>query len=65
MDRGPGFSQDALVRAFDPFWSSEGDALGLGLPHARRLLAAQGALLSVANRAGGGGEATITLSKAG
>jgi signal transduction histidine kinase len=64
MDRGAGFTQESLARAFDPFWTSEKDALGLGLPHARRLLGAQGALLAIANRTGGGGEATITLSKA-
>jgi len=65
MDRGAGFTPDALARGFDPFWTSEKDALGLGLPHARRLLSAQGALLAITNRAGGGGEATITLPRVG
>lgn len=64
MDRGPGFRGETLARAFDPFWSSESDALGLGLPHARALLAAQGASLSVGNRDGGGGEAVVVLPRA-
>lgn len=62
-DRGPGFTPEALNFAFDPFWSSEHDALGLGLPHARALLAEQGATLSIGNRAGGGGEAVIVMPR--
>lgn len=62
-DRGPGFTPEALNFAFDPFWSSENDALGLGLPHARTLLADQGATLSIGNRKGGGAEATIVMPR--
>ena len=63
-DRGAGFTQQALTRAFDPFWTSESDALGLGLTHARTLLADQGAALSIGNCDGGGGEATVLLERA-
>ena len=62
-DRGPGFSEEALERAFDPFWSSEPDAVGLGLTHARRLLEAQGARLRIGNVDGGGAEAVILLPR--
>jgi signal transduction histidine kinase len=63
-DRGPGFTQEALYRAFEPFWTTERDALGLGLTHARKVLAEQGADVSVRNRAGGGGEVEILLRRA-
>ena len=62
-DRGSGFGSDALGRAFDPFWTTEPDALGLGLPHARRLLRRQGASIGVRNREAGGGEVSVTLAR--
>lgn len=61
LDRGPGFSAEALGRAFDPFWSTDPDAVGMGLPHARRLLHARGLRLRVGNREDGGGEAAISV----
>lgn len=62
-DRGPGFGPEGLRRAFDPFWTTEPDALGLGLPHARRLLRSQGASIEAGDREGGGGEVTVTLPR--
>ena len=62
-DRGPGFGADALRRAFEPFWTTESDALGLGLPHARRLLRRQGASIAIGNREPGGGEVSVTLAQ--
>lgn len=62
IDRGPGFSQEAVEHAFDPFWSSDPDAVGLGLTHARRLLRAAGIQLRVGNREEGGGEAVLIVS---
>jgi protein-histidine pros-kinase len=62
-DAGPGFTGEALLRAFDPFWTTEPDSLGLGLPQARRLLEAQGAQISVKNAPDGGGEAVISIPR--
>ena len=62
-DRGPGFGPDALRRAFEPFWTTEPDALGLGLFHARRLLRRQGASIGIRNREAGGGEVSMTLAR--
>ena len=62
-DRGPGFSEKALLQAFEPFWTTESDALGLGLPQAQKLLKGQGASLTVGNPAGGGGEAVVILTR--
>lgn len=63
-DRGPGFTRQALDEAFEPFWTSESDSLGLGLTHARGLLEGQGARVKIGNASEGGGEVTITLQKA-
>jgi len=62
-DAGPGFTGEALLQAFDPFWTTEPDSLGLGLPQARRLLEAQGAQISVRNSPKGGGEAVISFPR--
>ena len=61
-DRGPGFGPEGLRRAFEPFWTTEPDALGLGLLHARRCLRSQGASVDAGDREGGGGEVTVTLA---
>ncbi|TVR53271.1 MAG: sensor histidine kinase [Gemmatimonadales bacterium] len=60
-DQGPGFSSEALYRAFRPFWSSERDALGLGLTHARHLVRGMGGDLTLGNREEGGGEVVLDL----
>ena len=67
-DSGPGFSAEALEKAFDPFYSGNpapGRA-GLGLSEARRLVEAHGGRVSVANRQGWnrGGRLLIELPDA-
>lgn len=64
-DRGPGFSHQALDRAFDPFWTSDGDALGLGLTQARQLAQRMGGDVTLGNRDEGGGAVTLTLPRVG
>lgn len=59
VDRGTGFSAEALERAFEPFWTTDPDAVGLGLTWARRILQPSGVGLRVSNREEGGGEAVI------
>ncbi len=63
IDRGPGFSAEALEKAFDPFWTTDSDAVGMGLPYARRVLEARGMHLRVGNREGGGAEAVILVPR--
>lgn len=60
-DRGPGFSSEALERGFEPFYTTESGALGLGLTHAWRVVRAHGGEISLRNREGGGAEAEIVL----
>jgi len=60
-DQGPGFSAEALTRAYDPFYSTAPGGLGLGLPHARRLITAMGGEISLRNSEKGGAEVEVVL----
>ena len=62
-DRGPGFSGEALSHAFEPFWTSDTDALGLGLTQAKALLEGQGAAVRLGNRENGGGEVVVSIRR--
>lgn len=62
-DRGSGFSVEAMKEGFEPFWTTESDALGLGLTQAKRILERQGAALAVGNRPAGGGEVVVSLRR--
>jgi signal transduction histidine kinase len=63
-DRGKGFSEEAFKRAFDPFYSTSPDGLGLGLPHARRTLESMGGKIEIRNVPDGGAEVEISLPTA-
>lgn len=63
-DSGPGFAAAALARAFEPFFTTRADGLGLGLSLCESLAASQGGSLRAANAAGGGAEITLTLPAA-
>lgn len=70
-DDGPGLPEDRLEEAFEPFVrlepsrSAETGGIGLGLAIARSIVKAHGGELTLANRAGGGLRAEITLPTAG
>ncbi|MFG1299711.1 ATP-binding protein [Xanthobacter sp. V3C-3] len=70
-DEGPGLPEDRLEEAFEPFVrlepsrSAETGGIGLGLAIARSIVKAHGGELTLANRAGGGLRAEITLPTAG
>lgn len=63
-DRGPGFSEEAFTRAFDPFYSTAPDGLGLGLPHARRTIEAMGGEIELRNVPDGGAEVEVSFPSA-
>lgn len=60
-DHGEGFSEEAFARAFDPFYSTTPDGLGLGLPHARRVIEEMGGSISLRNVPDGGAEVEISF----
>jgi signal transduction histidine kinase len=60
-DDGPGFSPDALSRAYDPFYSTTDGGLGVGLSHARQVVEDQGGRIHLRNAEGGGAEVEIAL----
>jgi len=60
-DHGPGFSDEALQRAFDPFYSTSSEGLGLGLPHARSLIEQMGGQIALGNVSGGGAEVEVSF----
>ena len=59
-DSGDGFTDAALRRATEPFFSTVPGALGLGLTHARYVVQTHGGTLEVRNH-GGGGEVVVGL----
>jgi len=60
-DRGPGFSEEAFRRAYDPFYSTSDDGLGLGLPHAQRVIEEMGGRIQLGNVPDGGAEVEISF----
>ena len=66
-DRGPGMPTDQLQHAFDRFWRA-GNAghqgSGLGLAIVRQLAEASGGDVALANRPGGGLDASVRLPRA-
>jgi signal transduction histidine kinase len=63
-DRGPGFSEEALHRARDLFYTTKPAGLGLGIPFARRIIEGFGGQLELRNRTEGGAEVLLTLPSA-
>lgn len=62
-DRGEGFSEEAFQRAFDPFYSTSDDGLGLGLPHARRAIESMGGAIELRNVPDGGAEVEVSFPR--
>jgi two-component system, NtrC family, sensor histidine kinase HydH len=61
IDTGQGMSPDVLSRVFRPFFSTKPGGTGLGLPTARKIIAAHGGELSVQSELGRGTKFTIRL----
>jgi signal transduction histidine kinase len=60
-DTGRGIVADDLPRVFDPYFTTRGDGLGLGLTIARRIVEAHGGSIDVASTPGEGTRFTIVL----
>jgi len=63
-DRGDGFTEEAFSRAFDPFYSTSEEGLGLGLPHARKVVEGMGGGIELRNVPDGGAEVEISFPSA-
>jgi signal transduction histidine kinase len=69
QDQGPGIAPEELARVFEPFYRVEGSrsretgGTGLGLAIARQIARAYGGDVTLANRPGGGLEATLILPR--
>ena len=61
QDEGPGFSPEALSRAYDPFYTTSEGGLGLGLSHALRAVELQAGRIHLRNRPDGGAEVEISV----
>lgn len=61
LDRGPGFSAEALDRARDLFYTTKESALGLGIPFARKIIEGFGGNLELSNRPDGGAQVRLTI----
>ena len=61
QDEGPGFTAEALSRAYDPFYTTTEGGLGLGLSHARRAVEQQAGRIHLRNRTDGGAEVEIAV----
>lgn len=63
VDEGRGIPEGSLERVFEPLFTTRADGTGLGLTIARRIAAAHGAMLTLANRPEGGTVATLLLPR--
>jgi signal transduction histidine kinase len=60
-DTGVGMDQQALSRAFDPFFSTKTGGSGLGLANAQRNIEMSGGRITIASAAGAGTTVTVSL----
>jgi signal transduction histidine kinase len=63
-DRGVGIGADELPRVFDPFFTTNRNGTGLGLPIAKNIIDALGGTISVASTPGAGTRISIELGDA-
>lgn len=63
-DTGPGIPPERLARIFDPYFTTKGNGLGLGLTIARRIVEAHGGSIEVASEPGRGTRFRVWLPAA-
>jgi signal transduction histidine kinase len=60
-DDGAGFTDEALARAFSPFFTTKAEGTGLGLAITKRLVEEQGGQVGAENQASGGARVWLRL----
>ncbi len=63
-DAGPGFSEDVLQRAFEPYVTTKAKGTGLGLAIVKKIVEEHHGHVDIANRAPRGATVVITLPRA-
>jgi signal transduction histidine kinase len=58
-DTGPGFNEDALQKAADPFFTTKDSGTGLGLPIVQAIVESHGGILKISNAPDGGAHIVI------
>ncbi|WP_232849660.1 sensor histidine kinase [Bowmanella yangjiangensis] len=62
-DNGPGFADDELERVFEPFYTTKGQGLGLGLTISKRIVESFDGHILAENGAGGGARFVVVLNR--
>jgi PAS domain S-box-containing protein len=60
-DNGPGIPGDVIPRVFEPFFSTRGFGVGLGLPLVKRIIEQHGGAIAIESTAGIGTRVTLSL----
>jgi nitrogen fixation/metabolism regulation signal transduction histidine kinase len=60
-DGGPGFAEDILARAFEPYVTTKSKGTGLGLAIVKKIVDEHGGRIMLANLPGGGARVTIVF----
>lgn len=60
-DTGPGFSEETLSKAMDPFFTTKDNGTGLGLPIVQAIIDSHGGSMKLSNAPQGGALITISL----
>lgn len=63
LDKGEGFADDAMLRAFEPFFTTRTGQSGLGLAKVKLIVSLHGGLCDFGNRPEGGGWFEISLPR--
>jgi signal transduction histidine kinase len=61
LDTGPGLSEEARRRAFEPFYTTKPGGTGLGLAIVYRIAEAHGGQVFAANASSGGAVFTLSI----